>query len=365
MFNLTRFDLARNARGLTKRQLANLLDISERHLKNYENGTTIPDSEMMVKIASILKFPESFFYGEDLEGIEPENVSFRSFARLTSAKRRMALAHARLIETFADWIEANFDLPAPNIPDAQEIMAEGIVSPEICAEWVRSQWGLGQQPISHLVGLLESKGILVFTFALDISEVDACCLWYKNRPIIFLNTNKTAERCRFDAAHELGHLVMHRHGNRYDSNNDIEKEANSFASAFLIPRDSVLGMAPKLPTLEKINRLKKYWNVSAAALTYRLNELGLMTEWTYREVNRQLSLLGRSTEPEPSKHEQSILIANLFEFLREEGTTRVEVAKNLNIFPEVLDDWTFNLASTHLDNERLARIRRTALRVLD
>lgn len=49
MFNATRLDIARNTRGLTKRQLADKLNISERHLKNYENGTTSPDPLMIKK----------------------------------------------------------------------------------------------------------------------------------------------------------------------------------------------------------------------------------------------------------------------------------------------------------------------------
>lgn len=46
----------------------------------------------------------------------------------------------------------------------------------------------------------------------------------------FLNTSRTAERCRFDLAHELGHLVMHKHG--IIEGIHVEQEANAFASAF-------------------------------------------------------------------------------------------------------------------------------------
>lgn len=60
MFNATRLDIARNTRGLTKRQLADKLNISERHLKNYENGTTSPDP-LMIKMSTELNFPEIFF----------------------------------------------------------------------------------------------------------------------------------------------------------------------------------------------------------------------------------------------------------------------------------------------------------------
>ncbi|WP_419757134.1 ImmA/IrrE family metallo-endopeptidase [Teredinibacter turnerae] len=69
-------------------------------------------------------------------------------------------------------------------------------------------------------------------------------------PFVFLNTKKTAERCRFDAAHELGHLVMHCHG--APQGQEAEKEANAFASAFLMPRRSVLANAPRSATLKSL-----------------------------------------------------------------------------------------------------------------
>ncbi|HAV4553899.1 TPA: ImmA/IrrE family metallo-endopeptidase, partial [Acinetobacter baumannii] len=335
MFNATRLDIARNTRGLTKRQLADKLNISERHLKNYENGTTSPDPLMIKKMSTELNFPEIFFYGDDLDAIPTAAVSFRSLSRLTSAKKRMALAHARLIQLLAEWIEQNFDLPAPDIPDAQEIMSGSPMTPESCAEYVRAQWGLGNEPIDHLIGLLEAKGILVFTFALNIRDVDACCLWNGKRPIIFLNISKTAERCRFDAAHELAHLVMHRHGPTFteesSNENNIEKEANKFASSFLMPRESILALAPTMPDLSSIIKLKKYYNVSAAALAYRLNDLNLMTEWSYREINRQLSIRGKQNEPEPSDYEKSLLLSKIFSLLKSEGMNRYDLAKELQI----------------------------------
>lgn len=46
----------------------------------------------------------------------------------------------------------------------------------------------------------------------------------------FLNTSRTAERCRFDLAHELGHLVMHKHG--IIEGIHVEQEANALLPHF-------------------------------------------------------------------------------------------------------------------------------------
>ena len=85
---------------------------------------------------------------------------------------------------------------------------------------------------------------------MDALEVDAFSMWRQETPFVFLNTQKSAERTRFDAAHELGHLVLHRHGS--PQGQDAEREANAFASAFLMPRASVLANAPRMATLDHL-----------------------------------------------------------------------------------------------------------------
>jgi Zn-dependent peptidase ImmA (M78 family) len=60
--------------------------------------------------------------------------------------------------------------------------------------------------------IARGQGVSIFSMAEDTAEVDAFSLWRDTTPFVFLNTLKSAERSRFDAAQELGHLVMHRHG---------------------------------------------------------------------------------------------------------------------------------------------------------
>ena len=169
------------------------------------------------------------------------------------------------------WIEDRFVLPSANIPNLSQ---EG--NPEAAAVSIRRYWGLGELSIKNTVHLLESKGVRVFSLSVDAVEVDAFSMWRDNTPFIFLNTKKSAEHSRFDAAHELGHLVMHRYG--APQGLDAEREANAFASAFLMPHASVLAHAPRLTTVDHLVKLKKHWNVSVAALAYRLHSVGVLTD---------------------------------------------------------------------------------------
>jgi Zn-dependent peptidase ImmA (M78 family) len=59
---------------------------------------------------------------------------------------------------------------------------------------------------------LESKGVRVFSLAANTVKVNAYALWKDEKPFVFLNTFKSTESSRFDAAHELGHLVLHQDG---------------------------------------------------------------------------------------------------------------------------------------------------------
>ncbi len=85
MFNMGRFDLARQRRGLTKRDLAHRLKVTDRTVSNWYNNQEI-DEKTLEKAAEILDFPLSFFYGNDVEKIQAESVSFRALSKMTAKK---------------------------------------------------------------------------------------------------------------------------------------------------------------------------------------------------------------------------------------------------------------------------------------
>lgn len=368
MFNSTRFALARKRRGLTKRALAKDVGVTDRSITAYESGQTVPENQTIEKIAHALRFPVEFFCADDVEELPVEVASFRALTKMTAAQRDIALSAGAIALLLNQWIENKFDLPAPEFPEDYRISSDGKSKsgdhqessegaqypdigqendPEAAAEMLRRYWDLGELPIKNMIAQLESKGVRVFSLSVDAREVDAFSMWYGDIPFVFLNTKKTAERCRFDAAHELGHLVMHRHG--APQGQEAEKEANAFASAFLMPRRSVLANAPRAATLKSLISHKKYWNVSAAALNYRLHSLNLTTDWTYRTLCIDLAKLGRDREPEPSPFETSQVLKKVFASLRQDGISKSDVARELLIQPEELNELTFGLMLNALD----------------
>lgn len=339
--NPSQITFARVRRRFTKAQLAKELGVTSRSIQNYEAGASTPDSETLAAIAKLLNFPLQFFFIEEKMPVIGEHAaSFRSLSKMTEGMKSCALSAGAIAFKVNEWIEQRFDLPQANLPDLSDL------SPEEAAATLRRMWGLGNAPIPNMVHLLESKGIRVFSLAEEAREVDAFCTWYDSKPFIFLNTLKSAERSRFDAAHELGHLVRDvysmQHGEIHGP--DMEREANEFASAFLMPKESVIANRPPAFTLKYLIKLKRYWGVSLVALAYRYNFLAQVTEWTYRNLCIEIAKNGyRTNEPEKMERETSQLFVKVFEFLQSRKMGRSEIARSLLISVDEINALTFNL----------------------
>jgi Zn-dependent peptidase ImmA (M78 family) len=145
--------------------------------------------------------------------------------------------------------------------------------------------------------------------------------------------------------HELGHLVLHR-GHGAANGRQVESEADAFASAMLMPRGDLLSRAPRHPSLPVLIRLKKRWNVSVAALAYRLHELKMLSDWHYRTVVVQLAEMGKSEEPEPSPRESSQVLMKAFSLARADGLSRADVAAAIGIYQDDLEEMIFGLLMT-------------------
>jgi Zn-dependent peptidase ImmA (M78 family)/DNA-binding XRE family transcriptional regulator len=321
-------------------ELSRQVDVSAQSLSNYERGRQQPSSETLAKISGTLAFPPEFFTGDDLEEIPSESVAFRARSKLSAGRRDVALSVGRLAIELEKYISERFRLPSAEIPSLDK------PDPEVAADMIRSGWGLGQAPIPNMVHLLESRGVRVFSLAPEYAEIDAFSFWHRKTPFVFLNTMKSAERGRFDAAHELGHLVMHGPV-RSLTGPEAEQEANAFASAFLMPRRSVVAHMPKGAFVDQILKGRRIWKVAALALSYRLHDLGMLSEWQYRTVCVELSKLGyRSSEPGGIPRESSQVFDKVFKSLRSRNIGPSDIAAELHIGPDELSRYVFGLTLT-------------------
>ncbi len=344
MFEPSRLVFARARRGLTKRKLSELSGISVRTLTTLENSAdTSPTHRTLEALAAALGFPVDFLFEDEIELLSPDAVSFRALKSLSARKRDAALAAGGLALDLSDWIEERFELPVGEVPDLAEH------TPELAAEALRTEWGLGLGPIPNVIHLFEAHGVRVFSLVEDCHEVDAFSFRRDGTPFMFLNTMKTAERSRMDAAHELGHLVLHPEYDRSISR-QLEWEANAFASAFLMPGDSLIGRHSRFPNLEELIVAKRQWLVSLASYVYRLHTVGLITDWHYRSLFIELSKLGfKSSEPDGIARETSQLLDQVFRHLRGQGLSRARVAQELRVPSSDIDALVFGLVLSSVE----------------
>ncbi|WDZ88877.1 ImmA/IrrE family metallo-endopeptidase [Nocardiopsis sp. HUAS JQ3] len=340
MVTPSRIRLARERRGLTLARLARMSGISQQSLSGYENAHAVPTADTLAAIAGALGFPAAFFTADEVEEVPSEAVAFRARTKTSMRKQKAVRSQAALAIELNNWIGRRLALPEPSVP------TYGRPSPEAAAEMVRSLWELGDTAAPNMVHLLEAHGIRVFSLDTEHREVDAFSFWRDAVPYVFLNTGKSGERGRFDAAHELGHLVMHGH-ERPSSGPGAEREANQFASAFLMPRADVVARMPAGAQIDQVIKAKAIWRVSAMALAHRLHDVGLLTDWQYRSTCRQLAELGyRSAEPDGIARETSQVLPKVFALLRSTGRTPASVAAALHIPLSELHALMFGLSIT-------------------
>lgn len=341
MFSAERLKIARYRRKLSGKGLADLAGVTPVTVSKVENGHQ-PDDETVTKLVDALKFPREFFFMENPEVLEAREVSFRSLKKMNAAERNASLAAGTLGISFYEWIDDRFNLPKPDLID----LSKERERPDVAARLLRQHWGLGDRPIGNLLKLYEAKGIRVLSLSENTKNVDAYSFWHSNSPYMFLNQQKTAERSNFDSAHELAHLVLHFHVDAATApTEDAEKQADQFASAFLMPEADIKGTLGHVYSASQVIKAKVRWKASAMALATRLHHIGMLTEWNYRSIIIELGKRGyRTGEPIGVEREKSIIIEKVLRALWSNGLTKSGIASELNIPWEEVETLVFDLA---------------------
>jgi Zn-dependent peptidase ImmA (M78 family)/DNA-binding XRE family transcriptional regulator len=324
---------------MTGKELASTAGIAADTLSRIEKGYRPPEDNTVSKLAAALSYPTEFFYGEDPIDLDEAGVSFRSFSKMSAAEKAAATSAGQLGLQLAAWTEKRFDLPHPDLPDLSYQ-----ADPEKAAIEVRQYWQIGERPIGNMIGLLESKGVRVLSLSEDTANVNAFSFWRDGKPYIFLNNFKTAESSIFDCAHELGHLLIHCKGD-LRGERLLEREADAFAAAFLMPPNDVSAKMTRPITSANIIAGKGRWKVSAFALLYRLWKMGIVsTEHQYRSLCIDLSKRGyRSGEPIGIEREYSMIWRQVFSSLWAERVTKDDVAKELRLPIDELEGLIANM----------------------
>lgn len=277
---------------MTATGLADLLGVSPATISSYEHGRQKPPVEVVEKLATILNVSSALF-SKEMPDLSHGQVFFRSMSSATKSARTRAKRRYEWLQEIAMYLSEFFDFPRLDLPEfdlPRDFRKIDSFLIEEAASRTRKHWGIPNGPAPNLVRLSESKGILVCRGQLDAEGLDAFSHWSDmGRPFVFLGSDKaSAARSRFDLAHELGHLILHRYvsDSHICSTKDhkvLENQAHRFASAFLLPaQDFTRDLYA--PTLDAFRLLKPRWKVSIAAMIKRSGDLGLVEEDQLRRL---------------------------------------------------------------------------------
>lgn len=301
IFDGQRLDVARRARKMSRRELADEVRVSPSAVSQWEKGKARPRPELVDALATALDFPVPYFAttGRDLKNLDSECSFFRSLRQSTQRDRDAAMAHATLIAELVLVIERHAALPPATIPLIPADESTSLEDIDSIADQVRDEWGLDENPIDDVIRTIEIHGCV--TARLSLADTVDAFSWPGNgRPIVILGVEKENRiRSRFDAAHELGHLVMHRDSPR-PADPRLERQAHRFANAFLLPASRLEDEWPKGGRVDwrALLELKRTWNISLQALLYRARQTALISETTYASATRYLKHAGwKITEP--------------------------------------------------------------------
>lgn len=318
---------ARLAANLTATELADRVEVSRQMISSAEKGKAL-GADRLDLVAVALGVPVDYFYQPLPEGVgmSLSAINYRSLKKTPEFQKDRAdssleWAHEVVIR-FRELLQMpEVDLPSFNDKYPEDTSWEDI---ENAARDLRRHFGLGHGPIDKLMLLLENHGVIVGTVQLS-DDMDGVSTWYEDGPVVLVKHGSPAVRTRFDVAHELGHLVLHRHLTPEDvddkSRHDLmELQAHYFASAFLLPEE---GFAPEAVRvdLDYLVVLKRRWKVSMQAMMIRLEKLGIVSKDQLARFYQNMSRRNwRRREPldEELKRERPVLLERAAQFLADE-----------------------------------------------
>lgn len=321
-FDGSRLGLVRRLHAKSKAEVARGLGVSANAVAQYERGQTRPSAPVLAKACLMFGVPKEFFGrgGADC-ALSSSEAHFRSLRSTSAAKREQALAYGELALQLVGLLEQWVEFPPVDVPEIP--VGDHDVPPEViedAARSTRAAMGLSVGPAPNVVRLLEARGVLVLRLPPGTVDrkVDAFSTREAGRPLVMLSPDKHDKaRSRFDAAHELGHLVLH--PDIEPGSKLAEAQANQFASEFLMPRRDIEDLLPRRADWAKFHELKQHWGVSLRALVYRAHALGNLTDATYRRANQQLSQWGLPEPGDLGRPEAPNLVGGALGLLEADG----------------------------------------------
>ncbi|SDS60222.1 XRE family transcriptional regulator [Pseudomonas oryzae] len=321
------------ARGLSQVALASMVGVSPATISKWKSGQQSPEAETLVNLSQVINVTPEWFTRP-----LPEKCSlplFRSNASAHANARAMLEARLEWTQDIALALSEFVDFPEINLPKRAFTDPEQITNADIedAADECRDLWNLGRRAIPDLAMAVEGAGVILVREETGAASIEGLSAWSPalNRPIVLLSADKqNGFRSRFDLAHELGHLILHK---GIDRSTDparhklMEDQAHRFAGAFLLPAETFAADVKSPVTLDSLLLLKQRWGVSVAAMVMRLWALKVIDDDAKGLLfKRRSARWGVKAEPgdDGRAPEQTRLLKRTIELLASSGVMPVD-----------------------------------------
>ncbi|AFM04009.1 putative Zn peptidase [Bernardetia litoralis DSM 6794] len=339
--NYKQLIFAREFRGYTQTALAkSIKGLSQSNLSKFEKGFGVLSDEIQNKIMDFLDFPVEFFSKEVEISIANSNYRKKTTISKTQAQNfeNKCKLIGLIIDDFSesiDWVDFNF--AALNVEEGY--------SPQYVAQYNRKKIGISlDKPMRNIVSLIESNGIIIYEID-EIEKFDGISfITDKGVPVIIINKNFSNDRKRFTIAHELGHILMHNENNYPVSpSRNKEKEADEFASEFLMPKDAIKSSLRYLKMKDLVD-LKSYWLTSMSSIIRRAKDLNCIDKNRYTYFMIEMSRSGfKKKEPVDVYIDNPTCFKNAYNLFKEELEYSTEDFMKYTCLPRDIINEVFSL----------------------
>lgn len=316
--------LVRTSEGMSQSDLASLTGLTQATLSRYESGSREPANETLDQLATqlgvttgVLRPLPTFGEGIALDAHRQRSrVPKAALWRRYEARLNMLRIH---ISRLAEAADVRFGTVLPRIDPSEVSVAEA-------ARRVRLEWRLPPGPIVSMVDTMEDAGCFIAPFAFAPSRVAALSQRFEGPATVMFDSTTPRDVARETLAHELGHLVLHSEPHIVSA--DVEREADAFAAAFLMPERDIRPALADV-SVDRLHDLKLEWKVSLRSLLMRAHSLGVVDDRRRSSIYKMLSRRGWLTA-EPLSNalppEEPILLAWVLARLQADGHSEDEIA---------------------------------------
>lgn len=261
-------------------------------------------------------------------------------------------------------VEALRDNPivcAPRYELPQESWSKQLARIEQIAQDERHRLNLGTEPLIDLAPVLEQAGLRAFGADLPPDDLDGGLVRFQRHDssaqeayFAIINRAKPPLRQQFTLACTYGSFLLHRHRDTVwfrsvsDPRSQEEREANAFATAFLMPKELIDRLYDEYRLPRKREQLPLFgWltlrrrlHICTQALAWRLFHLRYVSEserdWILAEgamylAEMERALLGENQEPPPVPTLSDRMRTLILQAYREEKLTAENAAELLEL----------------------------------